>query len=117
MHKWLRELAGELEERIAVDRDDNERLPRLLTVHIDAQVGGGPGSGGASPVKLRPDSTSAAAAAAAEDYGPDRNRVQPSGNWRAGLQASSRSVALHKPVAEAMALDALQLVKKWAVDR
>lgn len=32
LHKWLLELGNELEERIAADRVDNERIPRLLTV-------------------------------------------------------------------------------------
>ena len=32
MHKWLGELASELEERISADREENERTPGLLTV-------------------------------------------------------------------------------------
>jgi hypothetical protein len=32
VHKWLGELGHELEERIAADRAENERVPRLLTV-------------------------------------------------------------------------------------
>ena len=32
MHTWLLELAKELQERIAEDREEHARLPRLLTV-------------------------------------------------------------------------------------
>ena len=32
VHTWLLELAKELEERIAEDREEHARLPRLLTV-------------------------------------------------------------------------------------
>lgn len=32
VHTWLGELAKELEERIAEDREEHARLPRLLTV-------------------------------------------------------------------------------------
>ncbi len=32
VHTWLVELAKELEERIAEDREEHARLPRLLTV-------------------------------------------------------------------------------------
>lgn len=32
VHKWLGELASELEERISADREENERTPGLLTV-------------------------------------------------------------------------------------
>ncbi len=34
VHKWLGELASELEERISADREENERTPGLLTVRI-----------------------------------------------------------------------------------
>ncbi len=34
VHRWLLELGHELEERIAADRMDNTRVPRLLTVRL-----------------------------------------------------------------------------------
>ena len=33
VHKWLVELGRELEERVTVDRTENAREPKLLTVH------------------------------------------------------------------------------------
>lgn len=39
VHKWLGELGCELEERVAADRDGNERIPRLLTVGFHPSVG------------------------------------------------------------------------------
>ena len=36
IHTWLLELAAELEERIAVDKEDNQRSPQTLTVSIGA---------------------------------------------------------------------------------
>jgi len=39
VHKWPGELGCELEERVAADRVDNERIPRLLTVRINPSVG------------------------------------------------------------------------------
>ena len=33
VHKWLVELGGELQERIAVDKAAHHREPRLLTAH------------------------------------------------------------------------------------
>ena len=33
VHKWLKELGRELEERVTVDRAENAREPKLLTVH------------------------------------------------------------------------------------
>ena len=33
VHKWLKELGRELEERVTVDRAENSREPKLLTVH------------------------------------------------------------------------------------
>lgn len=51
------------------------------------------------------------------EYGPDKNRVNPAVAWRAGIQGSSRATAMRRPTAEAMAADALTLVKKWAADR
>lgn len=33
VHRWLKELGRELEERVAVDRAENAREPKLLTVH------------------------------------------------------------------------------------
>lgn len=78
VHSWLRELAGELEERLNADKDDNKRVPQLLTVSI--------GSGGS--------------------------------NGR-GLSAGgvSRSCSLGKGTLEAMALDALGLVRRWAAEQ
>ncbi|KAK9915303.1 hypothetical protein WJX75_007291 [Coccomyxa subellipsoidea] len=46
VHKWLGELGHELEERIAADRAENERVPRLLTVGMWGE--GGPGTSGGS---------------------------------------------------------------------
>jgi len=34
VHGWLLELAGELEERLTIDRQDNNRTPNLLTLSI-----------------------------------------------------------------------------------
>ncbi|CAL8468278.1 g7818 [Coccomyxa elongata] len=46
VHKWLGELASELEERISADREENERSPGLLTVGMWGE--GGPGTSGGS---------------------------------------------------------------------
>ncbi|BDA43773.1 DNA polymerase eta [Coccomyxa sp. Obi] len=46
VHKWLGELASELEERISADREENERTPGLLTVGMWGE--GGPGTSGGS---------------------------------------------------------------------
>ena len=48
VHRWLLELAGELEERLAVDKADNQRTPQLLTVSIGIHNGNGAGGGGIS---------------------------------------------------------------------
>ena len=42
--KWLGELGGELEDRIAADRDANSREPRLLTVQWGRPKGPGWGN-------------------------------------------------------------------------
>jgi hypothetical protein len=59
---------------------------------------------------------SAAVAAMAGAPAGAGGRATPQ-NWRAGIAAVSRSTTLRRPVADAMAADALKLVKKWARDR
>lgn len=75
---WLRELAGELEERLNTDKEENKRVPQLLTVSIGSR-----GSNGR------------------------------------GLSAGgvSRSCSLGKATSEAMASDALGLIRRWAVEQ
>lgn len=48
VHRWLLELAAELEERLAIDKEDNHRSPQLLTVSIGTKNGNGAGGGGVS---------------------------------------------------------------------
>ncbi|PRW58740.1 DNA polymerase eta isoform B [Chlorella sorokiniana] len=38
VHKWLLELAGELSERLEQEREDNNRVPQLLTVNLASSL-------------------------------------------------------------------------------
>lgn len=38
VHKWLGELAQELEERLTADKEENARVPQLLTVSIGSRI-------------------------------------------------------------------------------
>ncbi|KFM23101.1 DNA polymerase eta [Auxenochlorella protothecoides] len=79
---WLGVLGKELEERLAADREENGRMPTLLTVSWSRDA----------PPALAPDGWA---------------RV-PS------VPSVSRSCALRRPEAAAMADDAAALVRRWA---
>jgi hypothetical protein len=121
VHTWLLQLAQELQERIEADRQQHQRLPKLLTVSFDS-----------APLE---DSAAAAAAsasgaAAAQASGHGSGRMGSSNNEggavharmtahnrRVGATNISRSCALRHARADAIAADALGLMKKWARDR
>lgn len=108
VHKWLLELAGELQERIEADRRLHQRLPRLLTVSVDAaraSAGNGNGGGGSTT------------GGAGGSPGATSRQQQAAAGWRAGVQTSSRSCPLKRPTAATMSQDATALVRKWAADR
>lgn len=42
VHRWLLELGRELEERVAVDRAENGREPKLITIHAGGISRSGP---------------------------------------------------------------------------
>ncbi len=73
-------------------------MPQTLTVSIDAEKH--PGGAAAGP-------------------GADATGGSPNAavGWRANVQGSSRACALRRPKADAMAEDALGLVRKWTADR
>jgi DNA polymerase eta len=125
VHTWLVQLGQELQERIEADRQQHQRLPKLLTVSFDsaplldvgvtAEAGTGQNPGAAA--------AAAAAAGAGADSrgsggssGPSHGRLTVQ-NWRAGATNISRSTTLRHARADAIATDALGLVKKWARDR
>lgn len=128
VHTWLVQLGQELQERIEADRQQHQRLPKLLTVSFDSAP---LDAGGAEAVPAQnlaaAMAAGAAAAAAGAGAGADsRDSGSSSGqshgrltaqNWRAGATNISRSTTLRHARADAIASDALGLVKKWARDR
>lgn len=120
VHKWLLQLGEELQERIEADRQQHQRLPKLLTVSFDS-----------APLENGPSEAAAAAATVAGAAGAEGDSSRGSGsnssgpshgrlnaqNWRAGATNISRSCMLRHARADAVATDALGLVKKWARDR
>ncbi|KAF8071262.1 hypothetical protein HT031_001345 [Scenedesmus sp. PABB004] len=100
---WLLELAGELKDRIDADRKANQRLPSQLTVTVETRTSG----------TVSAASTAAAAAVGEAGGVPVRTTFK---NWNDGIVATSRSTPLRLSV-DAMAADALLLVKRWARER
>lgn len=121
VHTWLVQLGHELQERIEADRQQHQRLPKLLTVSFDSAPldAGGAEAGPAQ----NPTAAAAAAAGAGADSRENGSRSGPSHgrltaqNWRAGATNISRSTTLRHARSDAIASDALGLVKKWARDR
>jgi hypothetical protein len=168
VHAWLLKLGQELQERIEADRQQHQRLPKLLTVSFDsaplpdsgpsggsskvatgsgiaataaiaaaaAGAAAGAGSSGCQggseapaagssdnhhgsstgPAAAADVAAAAAPAVAAAAAGPGHGRLNAQ-NWRLGATNISRSCALRHARADAIAADALGLVKKWARDR
>ncbi|KAL4428594.1 hypothetical protein ABPG77_008906 [Micractinium sp. CCAP 211/92] len=97
VHTWLLELAGELSERIEADREDNNRVPTLLTVSFGSHY-----------------SCVHAPAAAVEYLLP---HISPILLPASGFPYTSRSCPLRKVMADAMADDATALIKRWAAEQ
>lgn len=85
VHHWLQALGSELEERVSTDREDNERLPQLLTVYIDAQAAGGASSSGGSSKGGSSKSGLSPPGAAREQRGAGPSGVSGGGGGRVGI--------------------------------
>lgn len=114
VHKWLLELGQELQERIEADRQQHQRLPKLLTVSFDSAPLDSAAEGGAPTAPAGAESANSKGSNGGS--GPSHGRLNAQ-NWRAGATNISRSCALRHARADAIATDALGLVKKWARDR
>jgi hypothetical protein len=114
VHHWLSELSKELEERVTADRKEWQRIPKLLTVHIDSPT--------SKPTLPTPSFTPHSATAADAGAGTGTGTAAGGGGggsnpWRMNVTGHSRSCALRRVSADALAEDALALVRKWSADR
>lgn len=123
VHTWLVQLGQELQERIEADRQQHQRLPKLLTVSFDSaplDAAGTQAGHAQTPAAAAAAAGAAVAGADSRDSGsssgPSHGRLTAQ-NWRAGATNISRSTTLRHARADAIAADALGLVKKWARDR
>lgn len=91
VHHWLTELASELEERLATDREDNARMPELLTVHFNSEL----------PWKVNSETGKVQGAGG----GTGISRSCHIGGKRNGMTAG------------VMADDAVGLIKKWVSEQ
>jgi DNA polymerase eta len=115
VHKWLLQLGQELQERIEADRQQHQRLPKLLTVSFDSAPLEDGSEAAAAPA-AGADGVSSKGGGSTSASGPSHGRLTVQ-NWRAGATNISRSCTLRHARADAIAADALGLVKKWARDR
>lgn len=97
VHGWLLELAGELEERLLEDKEDNARVPQLLTVSIGFQSNTG--------AHATHSSSAVQQLTSAVNYQHQQ--------WLKSMHVS-RSCSFRKMTADAIAADATALVKKWS---
>lgn len=124
VHSWLLQLGQELQERIEADRQQHQRLPKLLTVSFDSAPIDAETAAASDSAAATAGAGSSAAGAVADGVmrggsaaaGPSHGRLTAQ-NWRSGATAISRSCTLRHPRADAIATDALGLVKKWARGR
>lgn len=117
VHQWLLQLGQELQERIQADRQQHQRLPKLLTVSFDSAPVEEAGPSDLAGVASKPAAASAAGSSGSGSNGQPAAARMTAQNWRAGATNISRSCALRHARAEVIAADALGLVKKWARDR
>lgn len=118
VHTWLLQLGQELQERIEADRQQHQRLPKLLTVSFDSaplEDAAAAAASGAAAAQAGGQGSGRSSSSSGES-GPVHARLTAQ-NWRAGATNISRSCALRHARADAIAADALGLVKKWARDR
>lgn len=121
VHEWLLQLGQELQERIEADRQQHQRLPKLLTVSFDSapvedQAAGHSGAAPAAAGAAGSSGGKGGSSSGSSSGAPQAGRMTAQ-NWRAGATNISRSCALRHARAEVIATDALGLVKKWARDR
>jgi len=91
VHHWLTQLASELEERLATDREENARMPQLLTVHFNSEL----------PWKVNSETGKVQGAGG----GTGISRSCHIGGKRNGMMAA------------VMADDAVGLIKKWVSEQ